>query len=143
MRPKLFGFFFSEIEIEAIPPYWCYFCSDRISPSVFFQVMFWEGEARGPARLRKPDGSVEERQYSNGSKEGPATLRLPNGDTIEYSYRADEIEGESTYTWANGSTETSVYVKGVKVLGATEDCSTIYLTNIDWKKRGSILLPRK
>ncbi len=113
------------------------------STSVFFQVMFWEGEARGPARLRKPDGSVEERQYSNGSKEGPATLRLPNGDTIEYSYRADEIEGESTYTWANGSTETSVYVKGVKVLGATGDCSTIHLTNIDWKKRESILLHRK
>lgn len=66
------------------------------------EIMFWEGEARGPSKLKKPDGSVEERQFSNGRKNGPAKLMLASGDVAEYIYCDDVVEGQASYTWASG-----------------------------------------
>ena len=38
------------------------------------EVMFWEGEPRGPSKLLYPDGSYEERSFNDGAKNGPAKM---------------------------------------------------------------------
>ncbi len=53
------------------------------------------GRRSGPAKLTKPDGSVEHRQYKNGAKNGPALLKMADGNELKFEYVNDEVVGES------------------------------------------------
>jgi len=77
-------------------------------------LMFWEGEPKGPSKLTYPDGSYEERSFSDGEKNGPAKLVGSSGDVFTFSYEKNEMVGPSTYTWANGQVEEATFVAGVK-----------------------------
>ena len=78
------------------------------------EVMFWEGQPRGPSKLLYPDGSYEERSFNDGAKNGAAKMIGNNGDVFEFQYKDNVIDGPSKYTWANGQYEEAVYVGGVK-----------------------------
>jgi len=78
------------------------------------ELMFWEGEPRGPSKLLYPDGSYEERNYSDGEKNGPAKMVGASGDVFMFCYEKNLMVGPSKYTWATGQTEEATFVMGVK-----------------------------
>ena len=61
-----------------------------------------------------PDGSFEERTFSDGAKNGPAKMTGVNGDVFEFQYVAGVMEGGSRYSWPTGQWEEALYRGGVK-----------------------------
>ena len=102
------------------------------------ELMFWEGEPRGPSKLLYPDGSYEERNYSNGEKNGPAKMVGASGDVFMFCYEKNLMVGPSKYTWPTGQTEEATFVSGVKQgqgvevrqNGCSDPCLTYSLTQI-------------
>ena len=91
--------------------------------------MFWEGEPRGPSKLMYPDGSYEERNFSDGEKNGAAKMVGASGDIFIFSYERNEMVGPSKYTWTNGQVEEATFIAGVKQ-GEGVEVSTDNLTSI-------------